>query len=162
MRDAPETETAGENPMPRDSAIADLLGMVDLILSEADYCGDWPTDLIFGLSQAAERMRAEHAAVLPAGRPAAADPEIARLQRAIAGMNGVSDHQTDRRGGVVQEIDGFRMRFHPLTCGKDSRHAPLYPYWDGRRVVLICRDCDYTQGNAAMFSTPAEDEPVDS
>lgn len=33
---------------------------------------------------------------------------------------------------------------HPLTCGNDSNHRPLYPVWEDR-IVLRCPDCDYVQ-----------------
>ena len=34
---------------------------------------------------------------------------------------------------------------HSLTCGNDSAHRPLEPAKQGRRVVLMCPDCDYIQ-----------------
>ncbi len=67
-------------------------------------------------------------------------------------MNSVVNHQTDRPGGLRQERtpeNHFPFRTHPLTCGNDSRHTPLYPYFNGERVVLVCRDCGYTQDNCA-------------
>jgi hypothetical protein len=36
-------------------------------------------------------------------------------------------------------------RFHPLTCGNDSRHTPLVPTRIEDGVILICIDCDYEQ-----------------
>lgn len=36
-------------------------------------------------------------------------------------------------------------RMHPLTCGNNSNHSPLYPMFDNDRVVLVCADCDYRQ-----------------
>ena len=79
--------------------------------------------------------------------------------RVVAAMNGVTRHQTDRVfpdrmfGG-----EPLRHRVHPLTCGNDSNHAPLFPFWneEEQRMELWCRDCDYTQTNAAMFSVRKE------
>lgn len=34
---------------------------------------------------------------------------------------------------------------HPLTCGKDSRHAPLYAVLCPSGIELRCHDCDYVQ-----------------
>lgn len=36
--------------------------------------------------------------------------------------------------------------FHPLTCGNDSHHPPLY--FEDR--LLKCHACDYTQMNIPM------------
>jgi len=72
---------------------------------------------------------------------------INELQAIIERMNAVSLHQCNR------EYDGSPKRWamHPLTCGKDSSHGRLLPWFDGKRIRLICPDCDYTQGNAAIF-----------
>lgn len=72
------------------------------------------------------------------------------LERVIKTMNTVSYHQTDRLfpAHTIGDLKFPQMRMHPLTCGKDSAHTPLYPYYNGERVQLICRDCDYTQNNA--------------
>ena len=70
----------------------------------------------------------------------------------IRSMNAVSLHQTDRPYRVGEMV---RMRFHPLTCGNDSKHTPLFPLCEDGKVKLICRDCDYTQDNAGMFSVQA-------
>lgn len=69
------------------------------------------------------------------------------LEAALRTMNAVSLHQTDR---VFPDEgkDRIRMRIHPLTCGNDSRHTPLFPLWKDGKVKLICRDCDYTQDNS--------------
>ncbi len=64
-------------------------------------------------------------------------PEAAKA--ALDRMNAISLHQTDR---IAPEP--FNAR-HPLTCGNDSNHTPLYPYWNGDHLELICRDCNYTQ-----------------
>jgi len=71
------------------------------------------------------------------------------LARALEIMNNVSLHQTDRMFPPM-DLGGVKIpsRVHPLTCGNNSDHTPLYPYWNGERVQLICRDCDYTQDNA--------------
>lgn len=70
-------------------------------------------------------------------------------EQALATMNAVSLHQTNRILPPI-EVGGVMMPrpVHPLTCGKDSRHGNLYPFWNGSRVQLICPDCDYTQDNA--------------
>lgn len=75
---------------------------------------------------------------------------IAELERALGTMNAVTDHQTDRVF-PPQNIGGVSipMRVHPLTCGNDSSHTPLFPYWTGKGVFLRCRDCDYEQRNCA-------------
>lgn len=39
------------------------------------------------------------------------------------------------------------QRMHPLTCGNNSNHSPLYPLIEGDAVVLVCADCDYRQDN---------------
>jgi hypothetical protein len=72
---------------------------------------------------------------------------VNELQSIIERMNAVSLHQCNR------EYDGSPKRWaiHPLTCGKDSSHGRLFPWFDGKRIRLICPDCDYTQGNAAIF-----------
>ena len=36
-------------------------------------------------------------------------------------------------------------RFHPLTCGNDSRHKVLVGVVVDDKVVLKCEDCDYIQ-----------------
>lgn len=84
--------------------------------------------------------------------------DIVRLRRALDAMNRVCLHQTNRYGmapmiGEEEHRTVRRVPAHPLTCGTDSRHAPLYPYFNGVRVVLICRYCDYTQTNCAGFDT---------
>lgn len=73
------------------------------------------------------------------------------LGDALETMNNVSLHQTDRIFPPTQIIGSgpaIPFRVHPLTCGNNSNHTPLFPYWNGERVQLICRDCDYTQDNA--------------
>ena len=72
---------------------------------------------------------------------------INELQGIIERMNAVSLHQCNR------EYDGSPKPWamHPLTCGKDSSHGNLFPWFDGKAIRLLCPDCDYTQSNAAIF-----------
>jgi hypothetical protein len=69
------------------------------------------------------------------------------LARALETMNNVSLHQTNRLFPPIECDDGVKMpvRLRPLTCGNNSAHGNLYPFWNGERVQLICPDCDYTQ-----------------
>ena len=83
-----------------------------------------------------------------AGSRGAVDPDyVKELQSIIKRMNAVSLHQCNRK------YDGSLKRWpmHPLTCGNDSSHGLLFPWFDGKRIRLVCPDCDYTQGNAAIF-----------
>jgi hypothetical protein len=34
---------------------------------------------------------------------------------------------------------------HPMTCGNDSNHPPLFPVLEGGELVLRCAHCDYKQ-----------------
>jgi len=72
---------------------------------------------------------------------------VNELQSIIERMNAVSLHQCNR------EYDGSPRRFgmHPLTCGKDSSHRNLFPWFDGKAIRLLCPDCDYTQDDAGIF-----------
>lgn len=75
-----------------------------------------------------------------------------KLQEIIDRMNAVSLHQCGRdHDGTPRQYQGIPMRGHPLTCGVDSSHGNLYPWFDGKRLCLLCPDCDYTQNNAAIF-----------
>jgi hypothetical protein len=56
-------------------------------------------------------------------------------------INSYTLHQTNR----LFELPTPFNNIHPYTCGNNSDHTPLYPYFDGEKVRLICRDCDYTQ-----------------
>ncbi len=87
------------------------------------------------------------------------DLTLEEARAVISAMNGISSHQTDRLFGDMQ-IDEtvIKMRFHPLTCGNDSNHTPLFPFFENGSVKLICRDCNYTQDNGAMFSFEASNE----
>lgn len=107
--------------------------------ANAAFIANARTDIPFLLAEV-RRLQAENASVMSA----------------LASMNAVIDHQTDRLGGKERDAGnwGVYPKFHPLTCGNDSSHTPLFPYWTGERVILICRDCGYTQNNAAMFSVP--------
>lgn len=40
------------------------------------------------------------------------------------------------------QVNRFR---HPLTCGNDSNHPPLFPILEGDRIILACAHCDYRQ-----------------
>lgn len=71
-------------------------------------------------------------------------------------MNAVTIWQTGRHP------DGTPLhRMHPLTCGNNSNHAPLFPLIDGDRVVLVCADCDYTQADwpIGMVTEAAKPSP---
>ncbi len=71
-----------------------------------------------------------------------------------AWMTSISLHQTDQLPWQRSDRRPFRCRVHPLTCGNDSNHTPLFPaIQDGRRV-LICRDCDYTQDCGPTAGAP--------
>ncbi len=60
----------------------------------------------------------------------------------------------------VAALNEFQQagKFHPFTCGNDSRHRELFATCEG----WICLDCDYTQDWAHAFmarvSGPAEAE----
>lgn len=80
-----------------------------------------------------------------------AEAEARRLRAALDHMNAVSKHQTNhvfvRAPGedAIADMFGGRYPVHPLTCGTNSSHTILFPYWDGERVIMRCRDCDYVQ-----------------
>lgn len=76
------------------------------------------------------------------------EEDIARLHAALMTMNGVTLHQTDRLPWQKPSGWGIKSNVHPLTCGNNSSHTPLYPLYEDGRVKLVCRDCDYTQDNA--------------
>jgi hypothetical protein len=67
--------------------------------------------------------------------------EIDVLRLALQSMNNVTLWQTNRKFPNKKPYNAM----HPLTCGNDSNHTPLFPYWNGASVILMCRDCDYTQ-----------------
>lgn len=67
------------------------------------------------------------------------ESELAALKGRIQQTIAIAEHQAR-----AQSVNPFAC-VHPLTCGKDSRHAPLVPYVDGERLGLRCIDCDYIQ-----------------
>lgn len=73
-------------------------------------------------------------------RTAALETELTRVERALDEMNAVVRHQINEPFS-----DGNKHFFHPLTCGNDSSHALLFPFWTGKQVVLKCPDCDFVQ-----------------
>lgn len=50
---------------------------------------------------------------------------------------------------IVEKVNAWQNNnaVHPLTCRKDSRHAPLRPKIKEGEVVLICSDCGYVQNH---------------
>lgn len=49
---------------------------------------------------------------------------------------------------ILKAVDTWQNAsfFHEMTCGKDSRHAPLRARKNASgKVVLYCPDCDYVQ-----------------
>lgn len=56
-------------------------------------------------------------------------------------MNAICEWQTGYKDGERKLMD----RMHPLTCGNDSSHAPLFPVFADGRMLLVCADCDYVQ-----------------
>jgi hypothetical protein len=50
----------------------------------------------------------------------------------LSAMNAICHHQVARS-------------VHPLTCGNDSNHPPLFPLVHAQRIVLRCAHCDYRQ-----------------
>jgi hypothetical protein len=41
---------------------------------------------------------------------------------------------------------------HPMTCGVDSSHPPLFPIVLGRKIVLRCCHCAYRQDDAPVLN----------
>lgn len=83
--------------------------------------------------------------------------ELTRLQLAVSLMNAIVDHQTNRLSFGPTEGHSFPTRVHPFTCGNDSSHTILFPYWTGKKVVLRCHDCDYQQENIAFLQGSTEE-----
>lgn len=52
----------------------------------------------------------------------------------LSHMSDISLRQAGRIAGVK-----------PIRCDNSDNHMPLYPSWDGEKVILICRDCDYSK-----------------
>lgn len=66
--------------------------------------------------------------------------ELDEATKALEQMNTIVKHQINEPLG-----DGTKHFFHSLTCGNNSNHARLFPFWTGSNVVLKCPDCDYVQ-----------------
>jgi hypothetical protein len=94
-----------------------------------------------------DEIKQDGAEPTPASDGSQSDAYVNKLQSIIERMNAITLHQCNR------EYDGSQRRFamHPLTCGNDSRHGVLLPWFDGKKIRLVCPDCDYTQNNSAMF-----------
>jgi len=47
----------------------------------------------------------------------------------------------------IEKIKKWQNSFavYPLTCGNDSKHKNLVPEERNNKIILICKDCDYTQ-----------------
>ena len=73
---------------------------------------------------------------------------VNELQGIIEKMNAISLHQCNRN------YDGSPREWamHPLTCGKNSSHRNLFPWFDGKQIKLLCPDCDYTQDATHVFA----------
>ena len=78
--------------------------------------------------------------------------ENKKLKNALNSMNNVVNHQTNRIFDHLipnLNIDKFPNnilgKVHPLTCGNNSDHLPLFPFWNGENVILLCADCKYEQ-----------------
>jgi hypothetical protein len=69
--------------------------------------------------------------------------EVESLRSALGAMNAVARHQLNEV--FESAIPGMKAYVHPLTCGRDSNHTVLFPFWTGERVVLRCPDCEYEQ-----------------
>jgi len=50
------------------------------------------------------------------------------------------------------------VNVHPLTCGNNSKHSLLEPVERDGEVILVCKDCEYTQSKipAAVFKISEE------
>lgn len=110
-----------------------------------------------------ERVKAERDALREALRSAegvrdvAAKAIVTMMARAreqgaaLAAMEAICAHQSNRSLPPSdiewngERMFGTRTPVHPLTCGNDSNHTPLFPHWDGKAVVLRCPDCEYIQ-----------------
>lgn len=93
--------------------------------------------------------------ILGRGQVEALTSYVRHLKRVVTAMNNVTSHQTNRI--PVKDVQGEpinqKWTVHPLTCGNDSNHTPLFPFfnWKENRMELHCRDCDYTQDNGAIY-----------
>jgi len=54
---------------------------------------------------------------------------------------------------IYNAIEWYQSQslFHPLTCGKDSRHDLIVPRHDGNDVILKCPTCGFTQRHVPNF-----------
>jgi hypothetical protein len=71
----------------------------------------------------------------------------------IEGLNAITLNQTGKKiqnGKIVSR--GIFEQVHPLTCGNDSRHPNLMPFFFNNKIHLVCPECDYVQENASIFS----------
>lgn len=93
-------------------------------------------------------------ALLDGERKAHAETEekLQKVVSALAAMNAISAHQTNHALGEGSWTGRFRV--HPLTCGNDSNHTVLFPYFNGEKVVLRCPDCDYVQNHLPVVTRP--------
>ncbi len=78
-------------------------------------------------------------------------------ERIIQGMREVLDNVKQIRplppgdaGPLLDQMNAITRHqlnplVHPLTCGHDSKHAPLFPIVEDGAVVLRCTDCGYGQ-----------------
>lgn len=98
-------------------------------------------------------LKAVHEATELRNKLSQLQADMGRMREALEGMNAVSAHQTNRVFPPM-DIGGFTIpqMVHPLTCGNDSRHGNLYPYWNGDIVTLVCPDCDYVQANTGPIA----------
>lgn len=142
----------------RDGEVALALKIADIVL-DRPYCDpdDDSAVLARHLTRAFEKLD-QAVAVLER-----LQAERDGLRAALGTINRVVDWQTNRlsfepelgEGAMARsELPVFPMQVHPLTCGNDSRHTILFPYFDGKKVVLRCADCDYEQQNAGPMTPP--------
>jgi len=61
---------------------------------------------------------------------------------------------------LITSINAHQKRtdLHPLTCGNDSRHAPLLAKEQDGQVLLVCLDCDYVQTWVPSYFSGASHE----
>lgn len=92
--------------------------------------------------------------------------ELEQYESVIQQINSITLRQTDRiffldksqleldKNNVpkrTQSLIPLGSQVHPLTCinthgvPDNNQERLLFPYYNGEKVVLICRNCDYTQ-----------------